>query len=241
MSSQGEPWDDQSEAPSGVHRRLGRLVVMEPDSSARGRWDSAAEVHHVEFVKGPATLHSALRRPGTPRAISLALMERTALDSRSTLSRDLRAVAELGSLRVIIDVRRCDMRTALELLEAGYILCADDETHRGTAPRAAVRGGTMSDELADVDARCRLVKTVGATVVSDRYELSAGQYRVLRGLMDYDQLERLAAQAALSPSTVRSHARRIRKAMGVKTIAEAVRAAEEVAFDAAFAFGRLQL
>jgi len=230
-----------SEPPSGVHERRGRVLVIEPDMSARGRWDAAGEVHQVEFVGGPNTLPRALRRPGTPRAVSMALRERLTLEARGTLARDLAGVAGLGGVRVIIDVRRCDLESAVGLVSAGFILCADDGAIRGTAPRAAVGRKTMMDELADGDARMRLVKTIGATHISDRHGLSAGEYRVLRGLMDIDSLSELAKGSPLAESTVRSHASRIRNKVGVDAIGDVVRAAVEVAFDATFVLGRLEL
>jgi hypothetical protein len=230
-----------TEPPSGVHRRLGRLVVIEPDRSARGGWDLAAEVHHVEFVKGPNTLPHALRQTGTLQAVSVALPERHRLERRAGFVQQLVAVTGLGGLRVVIDGRRCDVESALELLDAGFILCADDEAHRGTAARAAVGRRTMLGELADGTARRRLAKTIGATHVADQHDLSGGEFRALRSGMDCSHLAQLARAMGRAESTMRSQAQRICKKAGASTFRTVVREAEDAAYDAAFVLGRVKL
>lgn len=150
-----------SEAPSGVHPRLGRVLVIEPDASMRPRWHDVGRAHHVEFVRGPSTLPHALARPGEPLAVSLALTENTAAGPRATLVRALTTLGLHG--RRIVDVRRCDLATAVDLIGRGYILCADDESLRGNAPKAVSSQTTMGDELAEEGARTRLAKTLGAT------------------------------------------------------------------------------
>lgn len=238
--SSTEPREEQERA-SGVHRRCGRVLVIEPDRKARNRWDVTREVFHVSFVKSPGTLSYALRRPGTPRAVSIAFNERTDLAGRVALVSDLAEVGGLSDHRIVIDVRRCDVTNALELIESGYILCADDEAHRGSAPRAAVNGVTMAQELLCPGARGRLVKTLAASAISDRHGLTAGEHRTLRGSMDYDDLASLAADAALARSTLASHRHRIRRKTGARSIEDVVRSAHELALEVAFRLGRVQL
>lgn len=233
--------DHESERPSGVHRRCGRVLVIEPDRSVRRQWDVTREVHFVEFVNGPQTLPRALSRPGDPQAVSIALMERTDPERRATLVSALAGVGGLREQRIVIDVRRCDLETALGLLRSGFILCADDEAHRGSAPRAAVNHATMADELDDSEARTRLAKTLAASGISDRYGLTPSEHRAFRGFMDYDSVAQLAAAASLGSSTLCSHRQRIRRKAGASAIEDLLRLAQQAAFDAAFALGRLQL
>jgi len=240
-SDRGSRAERESERPSGVHRRCGRVLVIEPDRSARGQWDATAELHHVEFVTRLETLTRALGRPGDPQAVSVALLERADLGCRTALVADLGAVGALRGQRIIIDVRRCDLGTALELLRSGFILCADDEVHRGSAPRAAVNHATMAEELDDGAARTRLAKTLAASAISDQHGLSPSEHRALRGSMDFDQLTKLAAAAALSASTLTTHRSRIRKRVGASAFDDVVRTAQQLAFDATFALGRLIL
>lgn len=230
----------ESDPPSGVHRRCGRVLVIEPDRYARGQWDVTAEVHHVEFVSSPKTLGHALNKPGQAHAISIALPERCDRAARTTLVSAL-GRAGLRGRRIIIDVRRCDLASALELFAHGFILCADDEMHRGSAPRTAVNHATMADELADSPARTRLVRTLAATAMSDSLELSPSEHRAFRGFMDYRKLPRLAAAAALTESTLRSHRRRILQKAGTRDLDDVLAEANQLAFDATFALGRLEL
>lgn len=85
------------------------------------------------------------------------------------------------------------------------------------------------------------MKTLGATHIADEFDLSGGEYRVLRGLMDLAGLRRLAEAVPLSEATVSSHASRIREKLGVGTVSEAVQRAVEVALEASFVLGKLDL
>ena len=231
----------ESDRPSGVHRRFGRVLVIEPDPCARGQWDAAREVHHVEFVSRPQRLTRALGLPGEARAVSVALVARYDLERRTAVVRELQGVGEVAEQRVIIDVRRCDLATAHELIDRGFILSADDELHRGTAARAAVNHTTMADQLKDSLARMRLAKTLAATGIADAKGLTPSEYRVLRGAMDFRQIAQLASAMALADSTLSTHRQRIANKAGVSEFEDLVWQALEPTFDIVYALGELRL
>lgn len=236
----GEDQGRTEREASGVHRRTGRVLVVEPVPHERTAWDGVREIHHLEFVAGPKTLPRALRMPGTPRAVSVALQRQLRRDQRATLLSELDKVHGLGDVRVVIDVRRCDLSSAIALVEAGYILCADDLLHPGTTPRAAVNRTTMTEQLQDVEFRVRLQKTIGATYVSDRHDLSRAEYAVLRGLMDHLDGPTLAKYTGLALTTIKSHYRNMRTKSEKGSMADLVAMANHRAMAVGIDLNRLR-
>ncbi len=224
---------------SAVHPSIRRILVCEAQSShLRPRWEEDLGPA-VEFVPSVAALSARLRSGRSAAAVCVGLRSKWVLTERRRLTDRMLQLAELQSLRVVVDVRRCDIDSAVSLVERGFLLSADDLDEKRSAAELVVGSLSHSDVLGDEDRCDRLAKALGATSVSDELGLSRAQHDVLRGLLDYPRQKELAVKLGNSSSTVNTHASAISARAGGASIEEVLARAHAGARRAAHVLGRL--
>ncbi|MAQ18930.1 MAG: hypothetical protein CMN30_29555 [Sandaracinus sp.] len=194
---------------SGTHRRPRRVapervLLIEADDVRALAWRKALAPSLVERV---ATLEEARPLLAIPRkAPDLLLFGCGIRDldmSGEEIFRLFMATGLDGTQPIYVDARRCTMELAAALLGLGATVRSGvpwDDTDGDAARAAFINSGAPIASSGELYA---LAKTIAATEVATRYNLTGAHLELLRALLEEDHRRELAKLLGRSHGTVR--------------------------------------
>ena len=195
---------------SGTHRRPhwvapATVLLIEPDDTRALAWRETLAPSRLRRV---ASLDEARPLLAIPRQLPDLLLFGCAIRDLA-MGRDeivdlFRATGLDGSQPIYVDARRCTLELAAALLGLGATVRsgvpwgeADGDAARATFARRGRHPFANSDEL------YQLAKTIAATEVATRYNLTGAHLELLRALLEEDHRRELAKLLGRSHGTVR--------------------------------------
>jgi len=212
--------------------RLSELLVVEPDASRREALRTV--LHEATIVDDVASASELLEGGARPERLVLALPKvrrRRERHERTSETRALELFAQARSLSIperVLDARSCD----IELYTATRTLGAEvwpasvlDEAQRW------YRDGL----ILDLSAKDRVAQDIAREHVARSLDLTLTEVAlVFRSLLEGGSYEAIGDDLSMSPQTVRTHFRNMRKRTGLRRDELQARALQALVFARGF-------